>query len=595
MSRNPRANVPKGGCQESKALVERLEPRHMLASATFVYDPPTGSANPHTARFDIDQAQVPAQAILSLTNLTTGTSINPVTFASGTWSGGASAIYTFPSYSNGAAGALPDGNYFGVLADRAQAPAQQVILSTEFFYLTGDVTHDRFVNGADFNVLAANFGGTGKRFSQGDANYDTLVNGADFNIIASRFGTSLPAPTNPFKLTGTVTSSDTVELWWAVVSGAATYRTDISVDGTIFHELIDNQSTDPKITLAGFETADPVQAYVARVAALDSAGAVLATSNNVTVLAPAASRHADSAAAGVNLRGSSLSQPPTKLLLAINGAYPLGGDVLDVYGNKWFEMMVADTGLSVSHTENAAYDERFPKRGLLDLLVQVDTNSDHRISQAEDDAVKLIFAGYSWGAISAANMSRLVRANQIGFEGGVTYNLDVDLTVDLLLLIDPVRKGPFGLAQVLKPVFGPIEQNVTRMANFYQRRGGNTTFDLFFPGSSSNGSNFNSIFFIDHEPINAPVAGLKGDTMPHHLAAGNVNEVNISSLGQRYATNVEYFRDPLDPDRYGTNNWFDANLKASAVQHDTMPFYVRGGNGGNFGNDVNWSKEIDNV
>ncbi len=44
------------------------------------------------------------------------------------------------------------------------------------------------MNLSDFNVLASNFGQSGRDFSQGDFNYDGLVNLADFNILAARFG-----------------------------------------------------------------------------------------------------------------------------------------------------------------------------------------------------------------------------------------------------------------------------------------------------------------------------------------------------------------------------------------------------------------------
>jgi hypothetical protein len=58
----------------------------------------------------------------------------------------------------------------------------------EFTFLRGDASGDGRVNLDDFNILAANFGGTNKTFSQGDFNYDGTVNLEDFNILASRFG-----------------------------------------------------------------------------------------------------------------------------------------------------------------------------------------------------------------------------------------------------------------------------------------------------------------------------------------------------------------------------------------------------------------------
>jgi autotransporter-associated beta strand protein len=52
----------------------------------------------------------------------------------------------------------------------------------------GDANLDGGVNLADFNRLAANFGTSGKVWSQGDFNFDGAVNLADFNLLAGNFG-----------------------------------------------------------------------------------------------------------------------------------------------------------------------------------------------------------------------------------------------------------------------------------------------------------------------------------------------------------------------------------------------------------------------
>jgi autotransporter-associated beta strand protein len=62
----------------------------------------------------------------------------------------------------------------------------------------GDANVDGTVNLTDFNRLAANFGTTGKIWSQGDFNYDGSVNLTDFNLLAGNFGltaTGLDGPT----------------------------------------------------------------------------------------------------------------------------------------------------------------------------------------------------------------------------------------------------------------------------------------------------------------------------------------------------------------------------------------------------------------
>ena len=67
-----------------------------------------------------------------------------------------------------------------------------------FFVLQADANHDMHVNLLDFNLLAANFNGTGRIYSQGDFNYDGTVNLADFNILAGKFNTALSTtPVSP--------------------------------------------------------------------------------------------------------------------------------------------------------------------------------------------------------------------------------------------------------------------------------------------------------------------------------------------------------------------------------------------------------------
>ncbi len=94
-------------------------------------------------------------------------------------------------------GALPDGVYTitipaGSIADRAgrvSTSPQTVSLTL----LAGDANRDGSVTLDDFTALAANFGQTGRVFSQGDFDYNGAVNLNDFTILAARFGQSLPA------------------------------------------------------------------------------------------------------------------------------------------------------------------------------------------------------------------------------------------------------------------------------------------------------------------------------------------------------------------------------------------------------------------
>jgi autotransporter-associated beta strand protein len=56
----------------------------------------------------------------------------------------------------------------------------------------GDANLDGIVDTTDFNLLAANFSGTGKRWSQADFNYDGSTDTVDFNLLASNFAAVVP-------------------------------------------------------------------------------------------------------------------------------------------------------------------------------------------------------------------------------------------------------------------------------------------------------------------------------------------------------------------------------------------------------------------
>jgi hypothetical protein len=66
-------------------------------------------------------------------------------------------------------------------------------LSVQAHHLAGDLNGDRTVDFADFSRLYANFGQSGKRFSDGDLNFDTKVDFVDFQILERQFGKLLTA------------------------------------------------------------------------------------------------------------------------------------------------------------------------------------------------------------------------------------------------------------------------------------------------------------------------------------------------------------------------------------------------------------------
>ena len=141
-------------------------------------------------RFGEDVSASLAAGDLTVTNLTTGQTVDPTRVSLSYDPATYTADFTFDG--------LPDGNYratlpAGSVADAAGLPlAGDVTL--DFFVLAGDFNRDRSVNLSDFTILANNFGRSGRTFSQGDANYDGVVNLSDFTILANRFGTTLPSP-----------------------------------------------------------------------------------------------------------------------------------------------------------------------------------------------------------------------------------------------------------------------------------------------------------------------------------------------------------------------------------------------------------------
>ena len=142
-------------------------------------------------QFDQDVSAFLGRGDFELANLTTGQTIDSSV-----------GVLTYNQASNRAVfdftNALPDGDYrltidAGDIANSAGVPASGSPITLDFFVLAGDFNRDRSVNLSDFTVLANNFGGSGRTYSQGDANYDGRVNLADFTVLANAFGNALPA------------------------------------------------------------------------------------------------------------------------------------------------------------------------------------------------------------------------------------------------------------------------------------------------------------------------------------------------------------------------------------------------------------------
>jgi hypothetical protein len=130
---------------------------------------------------------------VQLLNLTTGATVpsSSLAIAHDTWHDAASI-----RYADGIA--LPDGTYrltipAGAITSATNQPLTEDLV-VNFFVLAGDANRDRVVDITDLGILATNWQGTGRTFSQGDFNYDGTVDITDLGILASKWQQAVPAP-----------------------------------------------------------------------------------------------------------------------------------------------------------------------------------------------------------------------------------------------------------------------------------------------------------------------------------------------------------------------------------------------------------------
>ncbi len=173
-----------------------------LPVTTFHYD----DAVPLPQSLQLQFAEnVSGPLTMTLTNVTTSQVISVVlNYSSLTHL----ATYTFLT----PGGILPDGNYQAVVLSGnvtdQYGHAMVSNLTYDFFFLKGDANHDRVVNIEDMRIYAANFGQSGKTFSQGDFNYDGTVDRLDLSILAQTWQyTLLPPPPPPAPVVTSTTSA----------------------------------------------------------------------------------------------------------------------------------------------------------------------------------------------------------------------------------------------------------------------------------------------------------------------------------------------------------------------------------------------------
>ena len=160
-----------------------------LAAKTASFQtPPTATSVQVTFNQNLDPSSIEGPDLL-ITNVGTNAIVDGAKFTTPSYNASTFAgVWTFNT-------PLPDGNYHATLAassisDAADHSTNAASIGVDFFFLAGDANHDRFVNTADFTILAGNFNKTAAGLA-GDFNLDGKVNALDFNALASNFGMHL--------------------------------------------------------------------------------------------------------------------------------------------------------------------------------------------------------------------------------------------------------------------------------------------------------------------------------------------------------------------------------------------------------------------
>jgi hypothetical protein len=163
-----------------------------VTASSFVFDTAPQKLN---FTFNHDVSGSLSSDDLLVQNLTTGQTI-----ASGDVSLSYNISTNLASFTD-TAGVLPDGNYRAKLLSAGITTPQGASMATDysfdFFVLAGDANHDQRVDVTDLGILATNWQGTGKTFSQADFNYDGKVDVSDLGILATNWQKTLAASASP--------------------------------------------------------------------------------------------------------------------------------------------------------------------------------------------------------------------------------------------------------------------------------------------------------------------------------------------------------------------------------------------------------------
>ena len=237
---------------------------------------------------------------------------------------------------------------------------------------------------------------------------------------------------------------------------------------------------------------------------------------------------------------------------SVSSVDSLGLDVFRIgfYGlgsRRIFGNLVMDRiGINVGAT---MYSQRGSRDAVADLLPQIDTDGDRKITRSEACAHTIKVFGYSYGGIAAIGFAQHISRHGFFETGGspkspIGYELEAGIKIDLVFTIDPVELG--------NPA-GGVPGNVASFVNYYQRRGGNAVF------RNLNGSVYDDAFGTPASRV------LKGS----HISPVNSRSAVQTQVETQQAT-ASISGALLDLLNYQGQ----LMLKATEVNHDVMPLFV---------------------
>jgi hypothetical protein len=481
----------------------------------------------------------------------------------------------------------------------------------------GDANLDGHVDGSDYSRIDNGYLTHASGWFNGDFNYDGTINGSDYTLIDNAFNTqgasATPAtlPPEPTGVTIIQAITNEFDLQWnpapdsSVVSydvyagtdpSFAPNTNDLIASGVIQNGYSDYFNADPSITWYYKITAVNSSGTHSLPSASSTGAAMPASTSSSYTDAPTSSTPPDSSyyidndgnlvdPSTPNAIAAPAVTPaaPTKVLVSFYGAgqIPFGG-----FGNIHLAAISEAAGgtlnstTAVNQTTGATYGVPYLDWqmgfALNDLLANLDSNSDKIITPAEIAAKNISVLGYSWGAVEAANFTRLLSAPNPHLQGFRTntgtpkyphmttvggYNLEAAVPITDLITIDPVLHAVGGLSGVIKWTDGPLG-NVQNFINYYESRGGTATTTQFADANGQVNLGPDTNYTIG----NFFSAGIHGDLLGSH--AQNTTQTNVNTAYANLNVYIYYKQDGTGTPIYG-------RFKGSQVQHDIMPFFLQ--------------------